>query len=98
VIVPDPGSLWLDLRSFRTEHETTANRYVIVLGPAADEGYLRVISWWDTLGGRATTRRDYTLNLQYFQPKKDGSWKKRDGYRPARREPKYGRPEIEEQK
>lgn len=91
MIVPEPGSLWRDMRPFPREDEPAANRYVIVLGPAEDEGFLQVVSWWDHPGGRVTTRREYTLDVKYFQPKADGSWSTRTGYRPARREPKYGR-------
>lgn len=96
MIIPETGSLWRDMRPFssRDLDQPPAHRYVIVLGPAHDEGFLKVVSWWDTPGGRVSTRREYTLDVKYFQPLKDGSWSKSSGYRPARREPKYGRATV----
>ena len=74
MIIPEPGSLWRDMRSYapRDDGELPASRYVIVLGPADDEGFLQVVSWWDYPSGRVSTRREYTLDLKYFQPKADG--------------------------
>jgi len=86
--IPETGSLWLDQSSL-----ASANRYILVTG-LADEEHVRAVTWYDELNGHATLRRT-TLAIQGFQPKANGVWA-RTGKRPARREPKYGRPKLED--